>query len=103
MRRRIGLTVVLLTMVGCSADVRTALEAPTPPTDHAFEGETEIEIVMAVQFGVGVEAHCEEPVSTEPGSTFACTATTPAGRLVPFLAEITATNEVKVTLGAIPG
>ena len=84
---------------GCAADVEAS---PSTTIDYRIEGETAIELAMAQQFGVGVDAQCDEPPSTAPDATFECTGVTPGGTTVEFLATITDSHEVTIALGEIP-
>ena len=93
-------TAGLLTLgSACSSDVRAA---PSTTVDYREAGETAIELAMAQQFGVGVDAQCDEPSSTEPQATFDCTGLTTTGRTVEFVATITPDREVTIQLGDIP-
>ena len=84
---------------GCSADVEAS---PSTTIDYREAGETAIELAMAQQFGVGVEAQCDEPPSTEPAATFDCTGITAGGTTVEFVATITEGRGVTIALGEIP-
>jgi hypothetical protein len=84
---------------GCASGVRAA---PGTTVDYREAGETAIELAMAQQFGVGVDARCDEPPSTEPQATFDCTGITTSGTTLEFIATITPDREVTIQLGEIP-
>ncbi|MEM9610159.1 MAG: hypothetical protein AAGA99_22250 [Actinomycetota bacterium] len=65
--------------------------------DPAVSGASVIEGEIAGQIGLGdLEASCDEPTSEEVGSTFACTATTPDGRVIDFISEFDTEDEIFV-------
>jgi hypothetical protein len=84
---------------GCSGDVSAS---PSTTIDYREAGETAIELAMAQQFGVGIEAQCDEPPSTEPAATFDCTGIVTGGTTVEFVATITQDAGVTIALGEIP-
>jgi len=90
---------VLALGTGCSSGVRAA---PSTTVNYREAGETAIELAMAQQFGVGVDAQCVEPPSTAPQARFDCTGVTITGTTVAFVATITPTQGVTIELGAIP-
>ena len=65
--------------------------------DPVASGESLIEDEIEAQIGLGeLEAACEDPSSEEVGSTFGCTATTPAGDVIDFTVEFDSEDEIFV-------
>jgi Domain of unknown function (DUF4333) len=83
----VPLTVALALMAACSPD----------ETDFSDAAETAIEGELAESLGLGeIEADCDDPPSTDDGTTFTCTAETEGGEAIDIEAEIQGDDEVVV-------
>lgn len=84
----VGAFAVFIMLAACSADA----------TDFQKAAE-EAAVEAAENAGFTATASCEEPSSTDVGTTFACSLTFDDGEVVPATAEIVSDNRVEVTTG----
>ena len=82
---------VIIGVAACSPD---AADFKSEAEDFIEEEDGDLQAQIGVTFS---DASCEEPASTDEGSTFACTATASDGQPWDFRAEITGENEFSVS------
>jgi hypothetical protein len=96
MRRRDSLLLVLPAALVLSACFTTA-------ADFSTDAEKHIETTVAESVGVEFEVvECEEPLSQDVGTRFACTATDVDGGEWTFDNEISAKNEFTINIDRSP-
>jgi hypothetical protein len=77
----------------------TLLAVACSPGETSFQREAErtIDDDNGDKLGVDVsDADCETPASTEPGTTFACTAVDGTGATYSFMTKITGSNKFEI-------
>jgi hypothetical protein len=89
--RFIGAFAVLATLAGCSADETDFQKAAE---------EAAVEAAETANPDFTATATCDEPASTDVGTTFECTVTFNDGVVQPATAEIVSDSEVRVETGS---